>query len=308
MAFKTIHRHEHNFGWDNSFAPALRVAPGDEVEFECMDASTGQYTHATTPADVPALDFTRVNPVAGPVFVEGAEPGDAVGVEVLDLQESGWGWTASIPGFGLLAEDFPEPAFHISEYDRQSVYFEPGITLPFRPFAGTVGLAPAEPGLHSIVPPRAVGGNVDIRDLTIGARLWLPVQVAGGLLSVGDTHAAQGDGEVCGTAIETAMNVRLRITLRKDAGIKRPQFEMDGSPTRHVDERGYYATTGIGPDLMEAAKDSLRDMIEHIGREYGLEPALAYMLCSVAVDLRISEIVDQPNWVVAAYLPKAIFG
>ena len=307
MAFNTIHRQQHNFGWDNSFAPAIHIAPGDELEFECTDASAGQYTRETTPADVPSLDFARVNPVVGPVFVEGAAPGDAIAVEVLDLQESGWGWTASIPGFGLLAEDFPDPAFHISEYNRDVVEFEPGITLPFRPFAGTVGLAPGEPGLHSIVPPREVGGNMDIRDLTIGARFWLPVQVPGGLLSVGDTHAAQGDGEVCGTAIETSMNVRLRIGLVKDAGIKRPQFEIDASPTRHIDERGYFATTGVGPDLMEAAKDAIRDMIEHLGRQHGLEPPLAYMLCSVAVDLRISEIVDQPNWMVAAYLPKAIF-
>ena len=307
MAFNTIHRKQHNFGWDNSFPPAIRIAPGDELEFECTDASAGQYTRATTAADVPLLDFARVNPVVGPIFVEGAEPGDAIGVEVLDLQEGGWGWTAAIPGFGLLAEDFPEPAYHISEYNSTSVQFEPGITLPFRPFAGTVGLALAESGLHSIVPPREVGGNMDIRDLTIGTRLWLPVQVAGGLLSVGDTHAAQGDGEVCGTAIETSMNVRLRLSLVKDAGIKRPQFEIDGSPTRHIDERGYYATTGVSPDLMEAAKDAIRDMIEHMGREYGLEPSLAYMLCSVAVDLRISEIVDQPNWLVSAYLPKAIF-
>lgn len=307
MAARTIHRAQHNFGWDNSFEPAIRVAPGEALTFEVTDASSGQFTQSTTSADVPKLDFARVNPVVGPVFVEGAQPGDALLVEILDLKESGWGWTAAIPGFGLLADDFPDPAYHLSRYSADGVEFEPGIRLPFRPFAGTMGLAPAEPGLHSIVPPRDVGGNMDIRDLTIGARLWLPVQVPGALFSVGDTHAAQGDGEVCGTAVETSMDVHLRFDLVKQANFRRPRFEIGGSPTRHVDERGYYVTTGIGPDLMDAAKDAVRDMIDHLGREYGLDPVLAYLLCSVAVDLRISEIVDQPNWIIAAYLPKAIF-
>ena len=307
MIMRTIHRGTHHFGWDNSVTPVLRVASGETLEIEATDSSAGQYTRSTSAADVPALDFARVNPVNGPVFVEGAEPGDALQVELLDFQGSGWGWTAMIPGFGLLAEDFPQPEFHVSAYTEAGVEFEPGIRLPFRPFAGTIGVAPALPGLHSIIPPREVGGNLDIRDLTRGARLWLPVQVPGALLSLGDTHAAQGDGEVCGTAIETTMTARVRLTLVKQAPIRRPQFEIDGPPTRHIDERGYFATTGVAPDLMQATEDAIRDMIDHLGRAHGMAPALAYMLCSTAVDLRISEVVDQPNWVVSAYLPKSIF-
>lgn len=304
---KTIHRERHHFGWNNANEPVLRIAPGETVSFEVVDASGGQLTRTSTTADVAALDFARVNPVTGPVFVEGAQPGDALIVDVLDFQSSGWGWTAIIPGFGLLAEDFPTPFLHLTQYGAGGVEFAPGIRLPLRPFPGTIGLAPAEPGLHSIVPPRDVGGNMDIRDLAPGARLWLPVQVSGALFSVGDTHAAQGDGEVCGTAIESPMSITLRFELAKQARLRRPQFALPGPSTEHIDRRGYHATTGIAPDLMQAAKDSIRDMIDHLGREYGLSPELAYALCSVAVDLRISEVVDIPNWVVSAYLPKSIF-
>ncbi|MDZ7705536.1 MAG: acetamidase/formamidase family protein [Trueperaceae bacterium] len=112
---------------------------------------------------------------------------------------------------------------------------------------------------------------------------------------------------MCGTAIETPMTLRVKIGLKKNAGITRPQFDTVGETRPQSESKGYYATTGIGPDLMEASKDAVRDMIEHLGREYGLEPHLAYTLCSIAVDLKISEIVDAPNWVVSAYLPKAIF-
>lgn len=304
---KTIHRADHHFGWDNSLAPVLRVAPGDEVEFEVMDASGGQLSETSTAEDVRKLDFARVNPVTGPVFVEGAEPGDTLVVNIVDFDGSGWGWSAIIPGFGLLAEDFPEPFLHISRYNATHVEFLPGIRLPVRPFPGTIGVAPAEPGRHSVVPPREVGGNLDVRDLVRGTRLMLPVRVKGALFSVGDTHAAQGDGEVCGTAIESPMRVRLRFDLQKGTGQRRPRFILDDPPTRHVDGKGYQVTTGIAPDLMTAAKDAVREMIDLLGKEYKLEPALAYTLCSVAVDLRISEVVDAPNWVVSAYLPKAIF-
>lgn len=307
MTYRTIHRDRHHFGWDNAFEPVLNIEPGATVAFEVVDAGGGQLTRSSTTDDVAKLDFARVNPVTGPVYVEGAEPGDALAVEILELEGSGWGWTAIIPGFGLLAEEFPTPFLHLSTYGAGGVEFAPGIRLPVRPFPGTIGVAPAAPGLHSIVPPREVGGNMDIRDLSRGATLWLPIQVQGALFSVGDTHAAQGDGEVCGTAIESPMEIRLRFDLVKQAGLRRPQFAIPGSPTRYQDERGYYVTTGIAPDLMLAAKDAVREMIDYLGREYQLAPNLAYALCSVAVDLHISEVVDAPNWVVSAYLPKAIF-
>ncbi|RTH40333.1 acetamidase [Thermus scotoductus] len=308
-AAKTIHREQHHFGWDRSLPPVAWVSPGEAVEFEVVDASGGQLSKGSTVEDVRRLDFSRVNPVTGPVYIEGAEPGDALVVEIVELVGSGWGWTAIIPGFGLLAEDFPEPRLHFSEYTGDKVEFLPGVVLPFRPFPGTIGVALAAPGLHSVVPPREVGGNLDIRDLVQGARLFLPIQVPGGLFSVGDTHAAQGDGEVCGTAVESLMRLVLKFDLLKGASLPRPAFETPGPGSEGLGQgqKGYFVTTGIGPDLMMAAKDAVRYMIDHMVKEYSLAPEVAYMLCSVAVDLRISEIVDAPNWVVSAYLPKGIF-
>jgi acetamidase/formamidase len=306
----TIHGRHHHFGWDNSNAPAQRVAPGSTIEFECLDASGGQLTPESTLADVSALDFARLNPVTGPIYVDGAEPGDALKITVEAFKPSGFGWTACIPGFGLLADDFKEPALNIWKYDASSL--EPALfgkngRVPLKPFAGTIGNAPTEPGLHSVVPPRRVGGNLDIRDLAAGTVLYLPVEVPGALFSVGDTHAAQGDGEVCGTAIESPMNTVLTLDLVKDARLKTPRFTTPGPVSRHLDAKGYEVTTGIGPDLMEGAKSAVSQMVELLAARYGMDPADAYMLVSVCGDLRISEIVDMPNWVVSFYFPRCVF-
>ncbi len=305
--FKTIHDHHHHIGWDNSIEPVLRVEPDSELELFTIDSSGGQLNAASTEADVAALDFGLVNPVTGPVYFEGAEPGDALKIDILDLDEGSWGWTGIIPGFGLLADEFNEPFLNISHYDAQRVEFQPGIHLPTRPFPGTIGLALAEPGNHSVVPPRAQGGNLDVRDLTRGSTLYLPVAVPGALLSIGDTHAAQGDGEVCGTAVETAMTVRVRVSLVKGAGFDNPRYELSAAAANEPLPKGVYATTGVAPDLLDATKDAIRAMIDHLGREYGLEPTMAYAVCSVAVRLKISEVVDMPNWVVSAHLPRHIF-
>ena len=306
----TIHGHNHHIGWDNALPPALTVAPGTTIEFECLDASGGQLHAGSTVADVAAMDFGRVNPVTGPVFIDGARPGDAVKITIERFAPSGFGWTANIPGFGLLADQFADPALHLWSYDKLSMApaaFSTLARVPLKPFAGTIGLALAEPGVHSVVPPRRVGGNLDIRDLAAGVTLYLPVEVAGGLFSVGDTHAAQGDGEVCGTAIESPMNVTLTLDLIKDARLASPRFTTPGPVTRHLDAKGYEVTTGIGPDLMTGAKAAVANMIELLGHLHGLAAEDAYMLCSVCGDLRISEIVDMPNWVVSFYFPRIVF-
>ncbi len=306
----TIHREHSHYGWDNSFAPRLTIAPGETVEFEIVDASGGQLGPESTLADVAALDFAKVNPVTGPVLIDGAEPGDALKVTLLAFEPSGWGWTASIPGFGLLADQFPEPALHLWSYEPGSLapaLYGPGGTVPLKPFCGTIGVAPAEAGLHSIVPPRRVGGNMDIRDISAGTELYLPVEVAGALFSVGDTHAAQGDGEVCGTAIESPMTVAAKFELVKDAKLAFPRFTTAGPVSRHFDEKGYEVTTGIGPDLFEGARAAVSGMIDLLSARHGLSAAEAYMLCSVCADLRVSEIVDQPNWVVSLYFPRLVF-
>jgi acetamidase/formamidase len=167
-------------------------------------------------------------------------------------------------------------------------------------------VAPALPGLHSVVPPGRVGGNMDIRDIAAGTELFLPVEVAGALFSVGDTHAAQGDGEVCGTAIESPMRVALKFDLIKQVPLAYPRFRTPGPVTSHLDARGYEVTTGIGPDLMEAARAAVRSMIDLLGRAHGMAAIDAYLLCSVCGDLRISEIVDVPNWTVSFYFPRVV--
>lgn len=305
----TIHGHHHH-GWDHSIPPVETVAPGSRVRFQCLDSSGGQFDRNSTSADVPNLDFDRINPVTGPVHVDGAEPGDILKVGIEAFHPSGFGWTAAIPGFGLLADQFGDPHLKIWSYDADSLapaLFSDIARVPLKPFAGTIGLAPAEAGHHSVVPPRRMGGNMDIRDLAAGTTLYLPVEVAGALFSIGDTHAAQGDGEVCGTAIESPMEVELTFDVIKQEKLAFPRFSTPGPVTRHLDAKGYEVTTGIGPDLMSGAKDAVSAMIDLLSKQHGLSAEDAYLLCSVAGDLRISEIVDMPNWVVSFYFPRIVF-
>jgi amidase len=242
-------------------------------------------------------------------------PGDAIKVTIEGFTPRafdgrGFGWTANIPGFGLLADQFPDPALHIWSYDPGQMgpaLFGRDARVPLKPFAGTIGNAPAEPGHHSVVPPRRVGGNLDIRDLNAGVTLYLPVEVPGALFSVGDTHAAQGDGEVCGTAIESPMDVVLTLDVVKGANLKTPRFTTPGPVTRHLDAKGYEATTGIGPDLMTASRDAVAAMVDLLCAQRGMAAVDAYMLVSTCGDLRISEIVDMPNWVVSFYFPRCVF-
>jgi len=296
-----------NYAWDNSVEPVLEVEPGDVVELHARDASDGQIGADSDAAAVTGIDFSRVNPVSGPVFVKGAQPGDVLEVELLELRPRGWGWTAIIPGFGLLADEFTEPWLRISrlEPDSDRVRFSDRVTLPCRPFPGTIGVAPAEPGEHPILPPTRWGGNLDTKYLQAGTTLYLPVGAEGALFSLGDTHAAQGDGEVCGTAVESAMDVVVRLSVRRDVSIDAPQYELTATPPAEPER--YHVCTGVGPDLLEAARDATRATIEHLASRYGLDREEAYAVVSVACDLRIHEVVDAPNWVVGAFTPQSIF-
>jgi len=294
----------HNV-WDNSIAPVLQVAPGDPVQVEVANSSGGQLTRESTAADLATLDFGRVNPVTGPIAVAGAEPGDTLVIDVLDIAVEGWGWTANIPGFGLLAEDFPDPYLLHSSVTAGGVGLLGGIRLPAVPMIGTIGLAPAGPEVLPMVPPHRHGGNMDVRQITAGTRLRLPVAVPGALLSLGDTHAAMGDGEVCGTGIEIGSVVELRIGLEKASLVPTAVLETDGRPARTGPA---LVTTGIGPDLWQAARDATRSMIEQLVRRTGLPPIEAYLLASVTADLHIAEIVDLPNVVVTMHFPLSALG
>jgi acetamidase/formamidase len=298
-----------NYVWDNAIAPALEVEPGDVVELHVRDASDEQISATSNVDAVTRLDFGHVNPVSGPVYVKRAMPGDVLAVELLEFTPRDWGWTAIIPGFGLLADEFPDPWLRISrvDEDRGRVEFAPGIALPYRPFPGTIGVAPAEPGQHSVVPPSRHGGNMDIKHLVAGTTLYLPVGVEGALFSLGDTHAAMGDGEVCGTAVETAMDVTVRLSLRRDFSTDAPQYEVPRGAVHDAPDTDWHVCTGVGPDLMEAARAATRATIAHLEDRRGLGREEAYAVASVACDLRIHEVVDAPNWVVGLFLPQSIF-
>ena len=298
-----------HYDWSRDHAPCAAVSPGSSVEFALADPSDGQIGPESNRADLDHVDWERVPPLFGPVQVDGAMPGDALRVTVERIDLGFWGWTAVLPDFGLLADDFPEPALRIWRFDAEATHseFGPGIRVPLKPFPGEIGVAPAAPGPLPALPPGRFGGNLDTRDLSVGSVLLLPVEVPGALFSCGDGHAAQGDGEVCGTAIEAPMMVRLHLELVKDAGLRWPRFSTPGPVTRHIDASGYDVTLGIGPDLMEAARTAVREAIASLTATRGLRPVEAYMLCSVCGDLRITEVVDDPNWVVAFYVPRSVF-
>lgn len=304
----TIHlnREQSRFSWSNEHEPAVVVGSGDEVHIEIVDASGGQITTGSDESEIGRLDFERINPITGPIYVEGASPGDTLQIDILNIEPSSLGWTALIPGFGLLADEFADPWLHVWEIGDGRAHFLDGITVPVVPMCGVLGVAPAEPGEHSIVPPRRVGGNMDIPQMGVGTTLYLPVEVDGALFSAGDTHAAQGDGEVCGTGIESSMDLDVRLTVRKDLPIDNPEFQVADMARRETGPA--YACTGVAPDLMDAARSSIRSMIRHIQRTTSLDEQAAYALCSVAVNLRISEVVDAPNWIVSAFLPDGIVG
>ena len=302
-----VGRDQWHLKWDRSIPPVLTVGSGDVVTFDALDASNGQLTATSTTADLDTLAFDQVDQVAGPIFVDGARPGDTLQVELLSFAPADWGWTANIPGFGLLADEFPDAHLRITRLANGAGELLPGIRIPLAPFCGELGVAPSgEP--RSTIPPDVTGGNMDTRHLTAGATLWLPVQVPGALFSLGDGHAAQGDGEVCGTAIETPMRASVRLTVRPDVSVAAPEFRTPGPLGASTNTAGWLAADGVGPDLFAAARDAVRRMIDRLGVAHGLAPVDAYLLLSVAGDLRICEIVDQPNWIVTSYCPLSIFG
>jgi acetamidase/formamidase len=292
--------------WDRAVEPRLVIQSGDTVVFDCPEPC-GQVTPDWTDDDLAKISFDPIHALVGSVFVEGAKPGDTLQAEILDMKHKEWGWNGHLPGFGLLAEDFDFAYINHWKLEGDRCHFGiKDIEVPFEPMIGTMGVAPKEAGRLDTIPPRANAGNVDIRDLGIGTTVWLPVLVEGALFACGDCHSAQGDGEVCGTGIESPMDVTLRLSVRKDMAIKELQFQVP-SPISKNDTKGYQVITAHGPDLMENAKNAVRGMIEWVVDSKKLTRSQAYLLCSAAGDLKISQIVDAPNWIVSCYMPLSIY-
>ena len=295
------------YEWNNAIPPRIEIDPGDTVVFETRDAADRFYSRASTHADVLARGPFRGHPLTGPVRVRGARPGDALVVEILEVKPADFGWTAIRPGRGLLPEaDFAKPFLQIWDLaDGTHARAGKRLAVPLDPFPGVMGTALDLPGGHSTMPPRKNGGNMDIKHLTVGSTLYLPVWVDGALFSVGDGHGAQGDGEVCVTAVEMAAHVTLRFALQRGRPIPEPRLRT--SPVARRSDGTCFVTTAHGPDLFASSQQAIRYMIDHLVEERGLSREEAYILSSVAVDLSISEIVDAPNWIVSASLPEAIF-
>ncbi len=296
-----------HYCWDNGIEPLLTIEPGETVIFETRDAADRTIRPDTRVEDLPLNQPFRGHPLTGPVAIRGAQPGDTLEIEILNLMPGSHGWTRFSPGRGLLPDDFDAPFLQVWDLTQDPAPFRPGVRVPLEPFLGVMGVAPGEPGEHSTLPPRRNAGNIDTKQLTAGSRLLLPVLVPGALFSCGDGHAAQGDGEVCITAIECDMTTALRFNVIKGRELPEFQFETAGPLLPRTNSAGWYATTGHAPDLMDATRAAVRHMIAYLASERGLSREEAYILCSVAVDLKISEVVDAPNWVVSAFLPLSLF-
>ncbi|KAJ5749867.1 hypothetical protein N7533_006895 [Penicillium manginii] len=297
--------------WSRKIEPKLTVSSGETVSFDAIDSSNGQLSPSSDASAIQTLDLGIANPVFGPIYVKDAQPGDVLKVEILNLEVADWGWSAIIPGFGLLAEDYPEPEIKIWSLDREKGYAQfKDMRIPLRPFLGCMGLAPADDSELSTVPPTNAGGNMDCRELSVGSTVYLPVQTAGAFFSCGDGHAAQGLGEVCGTAIETPIKATLRFELCKNQPwVTAPQYQ---TPPRSqipnpLPDLGTYGALGVSPDLYQAAKSATRSLIQWLVSTKGLTRSEAYILASVAADLQIAEVVNVPNFEVAASLPLGIF-
>jgi formamidase len=346
--------------WHEAIAPVVEAELGEEVEIQTRDAFDGQISAATTAEDLRQCDLNLVHPLTGPVFVAGAAPGDLLEVEICDMKPAPFGYTVQVPGFGFLRDAFPEP--YIAKWTIKDGFAEsaelPGVRIPDGSFVGVIGVAPSKDLRETIqrreadllgrggmalgpeaqgavpadatiatealrtIPPRENGGNLDIKQLSKGARLLLPVFVDGALFSVGDAHFAQGDGEACGTAIEMAGAIVVRFSLHKGEaarrGIRFPRFARDDYyfPPELAAPKRFLATTGLSiredgtnesEDATLSARNALFAMIDLL-MERGWSRQQAYAICSVAVDLKLSELVDVPNFVVSAFLPLDIFG
>ena len=302
---------EHSLGdearhyrWNSALRPALTVRSGDTVRFRCRDASDGQITRQSTADDLRRIDRERVHSLTGPVFVEEAQPGDVLAIDILDVRHDGWGWSSIVGGAGLLDTRFRGPHLFIWTLENDLSTSLAPARVPLRPFCGVMGVAPARDGEFRTRPPGPFGGNMDVRDLTRGATLYLPVLRPGALFSVGDAHAAQGDGEVCINGIEIPAEVTLRFRVRRDFHLDAPMAETPARPPAL--SPGEWLMIEAHEDPLQAAAAATSRMVDFIAGRWDISPENAYVLCSATMSLRLSQVVNRPVMTVTAALPKDI--
>jgi acetamidase/formamidase len=290
--------HVHWGYYDSRVMPALRVSSGDRVRVETMVAGGLQRlrlagaTEAEIPESLKAVEQRVLergpgaHPMSGPVFVEGAEPGDTLEIRIMSIELlHPFGVVAFAPGGGMLPDEFPYAHFKLLRWQpgADRIPFSPTIALPFAPFFGSIGVAPPPlVGRISSRPPGWHGGNLDNKDLVAGSILYLPVHVTGALVSFGDGHARQGDGEVTGTAVETSLRGTFELRVRKGERLRWPRAE---TPT-------HYIAMGLNENLDEAAHLATREMVDFLVGEKKLSREDAYVLCSIAADLHVTQAVD----------------
>jgi acetamidase/formamidase len=310
---KTVHQ---NF-FDASLKPVLTINSGDMVRLETATGNPKYFERHGVPTDkIPpelytafaGLPYDDSGPdrgradatLDGPIKVNGAEPGDVLEVRIRSVQvRLPIAAQSFVPGRGLLAEDFPYEKHRILflDLEKQTVEYAPGIVVPLKPFWGIIGVAPpARMGRVSSGPPNIFGGNMDNKDLVAGTTLYLPVFAPGALLSIGDGHAAEGDGEVCLSAIESSLKGEIQVIVHKGKSLKWPRAE---TPT-------HYMTMGLDPDLNIAAKMATREMLDWMVEMKGLKREDAYLIASAAMDLTVTQVVDGTKGI-HAMLPKSIF-
>jgi acetamidase/formamidase len=289
--------------WNRALEPRLTIASGDTVHMSCVDSSDAQVTPGSSVEDFVAIDRNRIHALTGPIRIDGAKPGDVLQIDVLQVEHRGWGWTSVIPGLGFLKEQFREPyIFHWALDHQVSLSLAPAI-VPLRPFCGVMGVAPAEEGEFRTRPPGPFGGNIDVRELCAGATLYLPVLNAGALFSAGDAHAAQGDGEVCINGIECPAEVTLRFRVHQQQPLSGPLVESAASLDAPSDA---WIVVESNADAIQAARAATLRMVELLIARWSFSPVHAYLLCSVAMKLRLNQVVNEPMITVSAAMPKCV--
>ncbi len=285
--------------FSSTIKPVLRVPSGAVVQAHTQEATGHQLDLGSTAADWEKVNADLIHALTGPVYVEGAGIGDVLAVTLHEIELGDWAWSAIVPGFGFLAEEFQDAWLRTFKLGAAAthVQFNDRIRIPVRPFPGVMGVAPSTDEMLSTIPPRANGGNMDDPNIVSGTTVYFPVFVEGALFSIGDTHAVQGMGEVCGTAVEAPMKIVYQVeVIKNNHQIQEPQYETDD----------YYAVTAFATTIDEAARKATRYMIDYLENTQKMDREEAYVLCSLAGDLKIGAVVDVPHMFVAMHMSKEI--